>query len=660
MGLLNLTLAELLTILVPLSAALVTLYLYHRVRRRRIVSTLRFWPRTAAPAKATLRRKLQQPLSLLLQLLALLCLLLAIADPFIGGDQESRRHHVLILETSAWMNASEGAGTLMDQVRSRAFAYLEAIPPGDPVLLIHAAAVPTPVTGFTTDRQELERAVRQAEPGWTATNLAAAFDLAASSLTLAAAPGGDGGAAVVGEVAFVGSGRIMPSEDQPLRTSGIRFPRFIEVGRETSNTGIRRLSASTDPEDPARWLVSAEIHNYGGQPWAGRAGFTFAERSIGGREVVLQPNSSERITFSLRSQQGGMLQASVAAGDNLSADDAASLLLPAPRLSRVAIYSDQPDRLRPLLGAARRVLPAFYPRRDHGGAQDEPALVVFDGFVPAQPAAGVFLDPPAGRSPVPVAGVVRQSRILRWAPAHPVAHGIHSRDVILPQASIFAPLPGDEIVAETEEGPVIVARSDASGKSVFLGFDPAEVRLEDTLAIPLLVANVIRWFVPDAFRGGEVEAISPGLVETLVAADRRADIEITATENDGLPWSLTEGRLRFFAAKPGTVRVRTPARQSDFSLTLPELGSVLWEPPADVLRGVPAPGSGALAGPSRIWPWLALAGLFLLALDWHLYGRRIEEAVPEHARPAVPAGAGPANRPPGAGIFAARERQVTR
>ena len=106
MDLLNLTLGQFLAVFVPLAGGLVALYFYDRSRRRLVVSTLRFWPRRPAPPKTRRHKKLQQPLSLLLQLLAILLLLLAVADLRLGSFGGPPRHHVLILETSAWMNAT--------------------------------------------------------------------------------------------------------------------------------------------------------------------------------------------------------------------------------------------------------------------------------------------------------------------------------------------------------------------------------------------------------------------------------------------------------------------------------------------------------------------------------------------------------------------------
>src|ERR1700730_11021419 len=105
MNFLKLGLGELLGLVGAISAGVVALYLLDRSKRRQIVSTLRFW--TAADVRTELkhRRRIQQPWSLLLQLLSLILLLLALAGPRWGGSEGSARDHVLILDTSAWMGS---------------------------------------------------------------------------------------------------------------------------------------------------------------------------------------------------------------------------------------------------------------------------------------------------------------------------------------------------------------------------------------------------------------------------------------------------------------------------------------------------------------------------------------------------------------------------
>ncbi len=106
MLLLNLSLAELLALLGAVSAFVLALYLLDRSRSRQVVATLRFWVQAESPAPLRRkRRKIQQPLSLILQLLSLALLLLAIAQLRFGGREGAPRDHVLILDTSSWMEA---------------------------------------------------------------------------------------------------------------------------------------------------------------------------------------------------------------------------------------------------------------------------------------------------------------------------------------------------------------------------------------------------------------------------------------------------------------------------------------------------------------------------------------------------------------------------
>jgi hypothetical protein len=105
---LNLSLGELLGVAGAISAGVVALYLLDRSKRRQVVATLRFW--TAADSRTEMkhRKRIQQPWSLLLQLLSLLFLLIALAGPRLGSD-DSGRDHVLILDTSdGWVRARAG------------------------------------------------------------------------------------------------------------------------------------------------------------------------------------------------------------------------------------------------------------------------------------------------------------------------------------------------------------------------------------------------------------------------------------------------------------------------------------------------------------------------------------------------------------------------
>src|SRR5262244_1474103 len=120
MSFLNLSLAELLGIAGAISAGVVALYLLDRSKRKQSVATLRFWSAADVRTELKHRRRIQQPWSLVLQLASLVLLLTAIAGPQLGVFDSSGRDHVVILDTSAWMGARVGQGTLLDQAKANA------------------------------------------------------------------------------------------------------------------------------------------------------------------------------------------------------------------------------------------------------------------------------------------------------------------------------------------------------------------------------------------------------------------------------------------------------------------------------------------------------------------------------------------------------------
>src|SRR5580765_3149901 len=168
---LNLSLLQFLAVFGSISAISVALYLLDRSRRKLVVSTLRFWVAAEQPAVAARRRRIQQPWSLLLQLISMALLLLAIAQLRLGSPAQAGRDHVIVLDTSSWMAGRSGNRTLMDVARERARQYLKALPARDRVMLVRADALATPATPFELDRKKIEAAIAASDPGSTALNL---------------------------------------------------------------------------------------------------------------------------------------------------------------------------------------------------------------------------------------------------------------------------------------------------------------------------------------------------------------------------------------------------------------------------------------------------------------------------------------------------------
>ena len=158
-----LSLPEFLLLFGTVSGLVVTLYLLSRARRKQVVSTLRFWVHASQPVPSSRRRWIQQPWSLLLQLLSLALLLLALAQLKIGNRETAQRDHVLLLDSSSWMGArtANGQGMLLDEAKRKARSFVRSLPPSDRVMVVRVEGLPSPATGMEKNRDKIERAIRR-------------------------------------------------------------------------------------------------------------------------------------------------------------------------------------------------------------------------------------------------------------------------------------------------------------------------------------------------------------------------------------------------------------------------------------------------------------------------------------------------------------------
>ncbi|HXA51488.1 MAG TPA: BatA and WFA domain-containing protein [Candidatus Acidoferrum sp.] len=620
MYLLNLSLFQFLAVFGSISAISVALYLLDRSRRKLVVSTLRFWVAAEQPAVAARRRRIQQPWSLLLQLVSMGLLLLAIAQLRLGTPLAAGRDHVIVLDTSSWMAARSGNRTLMDVTRDRARQYLHALPARDRVMLVRADGMATPATVFEPDHKKVEKAIDASQPGSTALNLDQALVFARHI------QGQDGRR--VGEIAFIGPGRTSP-RDPASAPAPPRNLRVISVADNVENVGLRKVGMRRADGQSDTWEIFASVRNYGARTHTVNLALDFGPPgrvgrvAAGGQSVTLAPGAEEEATFEYKTAAAGVLGVTVTPHDGFPSDDHAELELPAQPSLHVVVYSAEPDLLKPALAATPRVTAEF--RRPEEYRPDDHGLLIFDRFIPPQrPAAdSIWIDPPSTGSPVPVRSRVENVQFSKWDSEHPAAAGLHTHDFKLDHVSVFEASEGR--VAEVEAGPVIVTRA-GTPKIAVLGFHPALSPMRYELATPLLFANLLRWMSPEIFRRSEISGSSVGAVK-LVMDKAATDVKVTGDDGSAVPFTLRDRTLNFFSAAPGGVKVVAGDREYLYSLTLPELWDTKWTPPADVHSGIPR-FTQIFENSRDLWPWLALAGALGLLAEWFLYGRFRRTAIP--------------------------------
>jgi hypothetical protein len=618
MSFLNLGLGELLGLAGAISAAVVALYLLDRSRRKQVVSTLRFWSDADVRTQLQHRRKIQQPWSLLLEIISLLLLLLAIAGPRLGVIDSTGRDHVLILDTSAWMGSlgtrtqNGRQMTLFDEARDAARAYLRSLPARDRVMLVRADALATPATAFESDFGVVEEAIRRSQPGWSALNLDQALEFAQRAQKLQSQR--------AGEIVFAGAGRV--PEEQAELTNLPSNLRVLLSGAPQENVGLRKIGLRRSLAAPDAWDIYVAVHNYGAKPHDVDLELQFGQSFVGAKKVQLKPGAEQQETFSYRATGRGYLEARLNVHDAFPQDDRAVMELPGETSLHAVIYSKEPEMLRALFASNPQLDATF-----EDPAKYDPAVkaqvVVLDRFTPLMPpqADSIWIEPAPNGSPIPVKETKANVHLAGWNDDTPLGAGLRTQDVVLESAQVLTAAPGDMVAAESSAGPLVVARESKSGKLAVLGFQPGRPSMKYQLATPLLIANILKWMAPEMFRSRDVQAGTVGLVRVPVGEDTDAStIRVVDESQRPLPFTIEDGMLQIFSGAPGAVSVLTGDRESVYSLTLPDVAEAVWRPPAGVRRGVPKAAEMA-ASPPEIWPWLAALGGLGLLLDWLLYGR---------------------------------------
>ncbi len=614
MNFLNLGIGEFLGLFGAISGALVVLYLLDRSKKRLRVSTLRFWVNAEQPLEQQHRRRIQQPWSLLLQILSILLLLLAIAQVRFGSMMDTARDHVLLLDTSAWMAARSGERTLLDESRAAALAYLRSLPAGDRLMVVRADAMATPATGFSEDRGVLETAIRSSEASSSGLRLDAAFAFAKKAQQLHARN--------PGEIVFAGAGRMAAADGETQAPEQLRI---LPVRAKVENVGLRKVGLKRSQDDPEVWEILATARNYGSAPRNVTLALQFGGAPVGSAVLSIAPGAEQDASFRFRTKAAGWLETRILAKDGFAQDDRAVVELPARSTMRVAVYSDRPELLRPLFDNNARIEVAYRGAAQYTGDPGAD-LLILDGFAPvaAPRSPTLWIEPPAGRPPLPVLRTVTNAQIERWHAENPLGQGLRTTDVRVESTQVYRPGSQDLPVLEVEGGAAIVARParDGAGKMVVMGFHPGKSALKFELATPLLFANVMRWMSPDVFRRVEVQASSVGSMTVPLdpGRDPEEPLQVVTADHQPLPYTTDNSRLVFYSGSPGTVRVIAGDRETVYSQTLPEVGDTQWVAPASVRRGIPR-GFERPPAPREWWPWLASLGALGLLADWMLYGR---------------------------------------
>jgi len=637
--------ATLLRAMAALGAVVVVLYVLKLKRRPIAVPFAALWQRVLRDREATtLFSQLKRLLSLLLQLALLGLMLLALGDPRTAVNKTSGRHVVVLIDASASMKATDvpqGAEdavrkdtpprprTRLDLAKERLRQTIRGLSGSDRMLIASLDATVTPLSTMTGETSELERALDGVRAADVRANFAAGLRYAVDSLR-----GLPNAEIVVASDGALGE----PVDGQgPVDLSGIKLS-FVKTGDSTSsrNVALTGLSVRRYPLDKSRYEVLVEVTNTMDeeaevelQLYGDGKVTDLVELRLGGRESTSRfyPNLSgadRALEARVRLKNGE---------DVLPADDRAYALLPERRRARVQVvtrgnmYLEAALLLDGYLEVVD-VLPENYP------AEGRFDVTIFDGVAPAvaPKSGGIFyLAPPSDdHTPFKLGDKLKSDKAFplgfdELEDKHPIVRYLSLGEVNIASARELEPREKKDVaVGRSLKGALMVAGRRKGKPFVALGFDVRDSDLPMRVAWPLLVMNVIGWFIDEdtgyisSYRTGEVWSIPAA------ASEKTATLALPDGTTRTVP--VKDGRAVYLGQDAGLYELALPDGKASFAANLADpTESTITPAPTLTVGDVKASElEGFTVGVRReLWIYFLLAVLGMSAVEWFTYHRRV-------------------------------------
>lgn len=654
-------------------APLVALWFLKLRRKRRVISSTLLWSRSLADLRAnTPFQRIRFSWLLLLQILAIVLIAVALAQPEAEGLGASGGRHVLLIDRSASMNAMETAeedGTTIDPPIARLALAKEAAKTrvrellgggwfskrASEVMIVAFGSRAEIRSPFTDNISTLESAIDAITPTDEATVLSEALELSrafTSNLNVADARG-EKNELPVGELPTIelySDGRVSDLATLALREGeGIVYHR---VGAADRNLAVVAVSADRPPEQQNRIQVFAALVN----PRTEAASVT-VQMAIDGTVRAVTP---EKITIPAAAERDGQwvpgraqvvfrpveqpdnasIEVAIVEDDALRDDDAALVVVPpAKKLSVLLVANGDAFLLRTVLEAlpVERFATMTLGEFEAATAQGKPSgydVVVFDGVAPAALAPGSYLA--VGAVP-PIDGLTQfgshegvYPRIAREE--HPLFRAASIDELFVSKLVAVQASKNFEVVAECAEGPMILTLDRSDLHLVYLAFDPLDSNWPFQRSFVNFVANAVEHLG----RAGESltgRALTPGeaISMRLPAGARNGEVETP----DGRKFACTidpDGQLTWGPVQlAGLHRIRfTPAIGEGTELRLVAVNIANADEARIAPRSELAIGTqtiqGVSVGDSRrgaLWPWVLALGLVIVLLEWWSYQRQV-------------------------------------
>jgi Ca-activated chloride channel homolog len=557
---------------------------------------------------------------LLLQALVMLAVIGALLRPYLARAGTTTGFEVLVLDGSASMEATDVAPSRFEAAKGIAGGLINRLPAGASAAIIEAATTPRTLVGGTADRATLRTVLAAAHPTVNETNMRGALELA---LALARSHQ-DSRVDVITDGAF---GDVSDFGD-----AGVPI-HFLTVGGPGRNEGITALSSRPQPAAPGRVSVFVRVANYTTRPANNLLTLLADGQPLESKPFTAAPSASQGFVFDNVPDSARIVSAKLRDGDDLAADNEASLVLqrrPPPRVLLVTTGN-------PFLVTALRFLPIqlfqVTPNQLGSVNADSYDVVVLDTVVPAiLPKGNLLLVNPPNSPLLPITGTVGPLNASSSQRDDALLANVDLTQLQVLRASKVTVPSWAHVLADANGTPLLLSGQAQGHTVIAMPFAVQQSNLWGLPTFPIFMANAMSNLAPND-AGGLTEAgqTSLLLVQPLPGVDHidverpdRTTVALAPTKEQSIAYDDADLAGLYVVTQRTGSRVLSQQTYAVNLLSAQESNIRSLPVPAFPASGTPGRAGGGTAGvaPYELWPYLAVFGALLLLGEWWWYHRR--------------------------------------
>jgi Ca-activated chloride channel homolog len=598
-------------------------YLLKLKRREMVVSSTLLWSHLVKDVQANAPfQKLKKNLLLLLQLLIACAVIFALARPAFFSNSLGGNNVVVILDGSASMQSRDVRGSRFEEAKRLALQMVGDMRGGDRMMVLLATGRAHRLTGFTSDKNELRRAITGAEPRDAVANVRDALLLAVSVAGSAFQYGGS-------RVYILSDGAFGEMDDLDTRGADVQF---VKIGTRSENAGIVAMDVRRSFREDGGYQMFVAVRNYGKEARKGSVEFYRNDALIDARPLELPPADPET-GFSEKTEVvdnvgevTGILRARLDVKDDLDADNEAYAQLSSRREIQVLLVTEGNLYLEKALNVDPHVrLSTVAPGAYIGQSGFD--VVVFENAGPKQvgPGAHLYINCGGPTAPVEIEGRLTDARVIDWERTHPIMRYVTLGQIHMEEALTASLRPWGVRLAEHEGGAAIAIGEKGGAKSAYVGFPLLKTEFPLRVAFPIFFNNLVQWL---AAAPGRTEGLQLRAGETAPVEVPPSVTEVTVTTPDARKTTLKpEGGRVYFAdtERRGIYTVEGKGFKQEFAVNLLSRDESATMPQEKIQFGRRPilAGTGTTRTAREVWRWLVLLALVILAVEWWVYHRRI-------------------------------------